>query len=212
MTELEILLERYPSLVGCSGALNDAAEMMCASFRSGGKLVLAGNGGSASDCEHIVGELEKEFKIHRKRNANFDRDFLKYYPQDGELLSKLTPAVPAVSLVSGVSINTAMINDIGAEVMYAQRAYAMCRSGDVFMGISTSGNSRAVIAAMKVAKVLGCKVIALTGKTGGLMKEYADILINVPEEQTYRVQELHLPVYHYLCAQTERELFGEKDV
>lgn len=212
MTELENLLERYPSLEHCGRALKDTVEIMCASFRSGGKLVLAGNGGSASDCEHIVGELEKEFKIRHKRDEIFDRNFLKYYPQDGELLSKLTPSVSAVSLVSGVAINTAMINDIGAEVIFAQRAYAMCRSGDVFMGISTSGNSRAVIAAMKVAKVLGCKIIALTGKTGGLMKEYADVLINVPEEQTYRVQELHLPVYHYLCAQTERELFWEKNV
>lgn len=208
MIELENLLKHYPELECCRQSLINAVDMLCKAFGEGHKLLLIGNGGSAADCEHIVGELQKNFKIVHKRNENFDKLFLQYYPHDEELLSKLTPAIPVISLVSGVSINTALINDTGADVLYAQRAYALCQKGDVLLGISTSGNSELVISAMKVAKTLGCNNIALTGSGGGKMGAYADILIDVPEKQTYRVQELHLPVYHFLCAQIEHELFG----
>lgn len=208
MTELSDLIARRPQLKCCEESIAKAAESLCSCLKDGGKIVLAGNGGSAADCEHIVGELQKEFKFRHRRDEQFDEEFLRRYPQDEKLLKQLTPAVAAISLSSGVSINTALTNDVGAEVVFAQKTYALCRRGDIFWGISTSGNSASVIAAMKVAKALGCTVIALTGATGGTMRDLADILLNVPETETYLVQELHLPVYHYLCAEVERRLFG----
>lgn len=170
--------------------------------------MLAGSGGSAADCEHIAGELLKEFKIKRKRDADFDRAFLNAFPEDEKILNGLTPGAAVISLVNGVAINTALLNDVNSEILFAQKLYALAQRGDVFLAISTSGNSKMLIAALKVAKVLGVKTIALTGAGGGKMRDLCDVLIEVPQKETYLVQELHLPVYHQLCAAVEEEMFG----
>ena len=201
------LTERYPELSRLAENLEKTIGAICAAHRKGGKLLLAGSGGSAADCDHIAGELLKEFKIKRSRDAGFDAKFLQLFPGDGALLQKLSRGVRAVSLAWGDGINSALINDTGAEMYFAQKVYAMAVTGDVFLAVSTSGNSAALLAAVKTAKAAGCTVVALTGRTGGKLKEYADILLNVPRDETYKVQELHLPVYHCICAAAEERLF-----
>ncbi|MDR2202454.1 MAG: SIS domain-containing protein [Clostridiales bacterium] len=205
--ESDGLIKSYPQLSALKAALEQARDALVECFKNGNKLLLAGSGGSAADCEHIAGEMIKEFKLKRKRDKEFDARFLRRFPNDGALLGLLAQGLPVVSLVSGVAINTAILNDVGGGALYAQKLYALGKKGDVFLAISTSGNSEPLIAALKVALSAGLKTIALTGAGGGKMKEYADILIDVPQTETYRVQELHLPVYHYLCAAVERGLF-----
>ncbi len=208
MYDFSAFCQLHPELKGCQPSLERAVEAIVNAVKGGGKLLLAGSGGSAADCEHIAGELLKEFRIHRRRDPFFDDAFSRMFPDDGALLKALAPGIPAVSLTGGVAINTALLNDVGAEVLFAQKLYALARPQDVFLAVSTSGNSAMLIAALKVAKVLGVKTIALTGDGGGKMKNFCDILITVPQKETYLVQELHLPVYHQLCAAVEEELFG----
>jgi len=209
--QINDLVQRYPALIAMTGAINDAVDAICKAQLRGNKLLLAGSGGSAADCDHIAGELIKEFKIKRGRDPAFDARFSKLYPGDTELLKKLARGVRAVSLAWGDGITSALINDTGAEVLFAQKVYALAQSGDVLLAISTSGNSASLTAAAKTAKAAGCKVIALTGRAGGLLRECADILLNVPEDETYKVQELHLPVYHCICATVEERLFIRVD-
>ncbi|GHV00369.1 phosphoheptose isomerase [Clostridia bacterium] len=205
---VEELTIRYPALAGLSGAIEKAIAAVYGAQKKGGKILLAGCGGSAADCDHIAGELLKEFKLKRRRDPAFDARFLKLFPNDGGLLNKLARGVRAVSLTWGDGLNAALVNDVGAEVLFAQKVYALAQSGDVLLAISTSGNSATLLAAAKTAKAVGCTVVALTGRTGGQLKEYADILLNVAEDETYKVQELHLPVYHCLCAAVEELLFS----
>lgn len=199
---------RHPELSDCLPALKEGVNLIVNALKEGNKLMLAGSGGSAADCEHIAGELLKEFKIKRKRDADFDRAFLNAFPEDEKILNGLTPGAAVISLVNGVAINTALLNDVNSEILFAQKLYALAQRGDVFLAISTSGNSKMLIAALKVAKVLGVKTIALTGAGGGKMRDLCNVLIEVPQKETYLVQELHLPVYHQLCAAVEEEMFG----
>ena len=192
------LLERYPKLNVCATDIEKALALMVDTYKNGGKILVCGNGGSASDADHIVGELMKGFKLPRKVTD-------ERIPQN--LREKLQGALPAISLCSQTSLMTAIANDNDADMIFAQQVYGLGKENDLLIAISTSGNSKNVINAVEVAKALGVKVVALTGENGGLLKEMADVTICAPSTETYKIQEYHLPIYHYLCAKVEEEFF-----
>lgn len=205
---LNDLIKRYPILAECSEDIERAKDALIECYKNDGKVLICGNGGSGADCDHIVGELMKGFLKLRPLNEEKKAEMKKNCNLvDDELLSKLQGALPAISLPSITALNTAFCNDVDPELMYAQPLMSLGRKNDVLIAISTSGNSKNVFGAVKVAKALGVKVIGLTGNTGGKLKETADIAICVPETETYKIQELHLPVYHYLCAAVEDYFF-----
>ena len=195
------LYDRYPQLKGCEGEIAKAFDLLLACFRNGGKVLTCGNGGSAADAEHIVGELLKKFRKHR----DVDGAIAAKLPP--ELVAKLEGALPAVSLVSMSGILTAFANDVAWETAFAQQVCGLGRPGDVLIALSTSGNSANCVNAALVAKAKGMKVVSLTGAGGGGLGALADAAIKVPETETYKIQELHLPVYHALCARLEDVLF-----
>ncbi len=205
---LNELLERYPVLKCIESDISAAADMLIEGFRGGNKLLLCGNGGSCADCEHIVGELMKGFLSLRPLTDIQKKQMRENCPDinDG-YLSKLQRAVPAISLPSFTALNTAFCNDVDPELVFAQSLMGLGNQNDMLICISTSGNSANVVAAAKTAKALGLKTIGLTGKSGGKLKEICDVCLCVPETETFKVQELHLPVYHYLCAKVEKEIF-----
>lgn len=205
---LNELLNRYPSLAVCREEIEKAAQAMISCYEKGGKLLLCGNGGSCADCEHIVGELMKGFLKKRPLNDSKKAEMKsKCDLVDDELLGKLQGGLPAIAIPSITALNSAFCNDVDPELVYAQPLMSLAKENDILIGISTSGNSKNVFGAVKVAKALGIKVIGLTGKTGGKLKETADICICAPETETYKIQELHLPIYHYLCAAVEEHFF-----
>ena len=204
------LISRYPALEVCREDLLAALEAICESYHGGHKLMACGNGGSASDAEHIVGELMKGFLLPRKLGDDMRRRLEAACPEAAEyLMENLQGALPAVSLVNQVALNTAFANDQAPDLSFAQQVLGMGEAGDVLVAISTSGNSANVVYAVHMAKAKGLKTIALTGESGGRLKDLADICIRVPERETYRIQEYHLPVYHMLCIGAENEFFGE---
>lgn len=208
--KIKVLLDRYPELEKCQESIQDVYFLLENCFNTNHKLLVAGNGGSASDAEHIIGELMKSFKMARPLTKELQTKIQQVSCTACDtLLGNLECALPAISLVSQTSLISAITNDIGAETIYAQQVLGYGQENDVFLGISTSGNSKNVIAAAIVAKAKGLKVIALTGASGGVLKEYADIIVTVPEVQTYKIQELHLPIYHWLCATLEDNFFGK---
>ena len=194
------LYERYPVLMQCSSDIEKALDLMCSVYKSKGKILVCGNGGSAADSEHIVGELMKGF-MH-KRPVKDER-----IPE--HLRKNLQGALPAISLPSQSAILSAFINDVEPDMMYAQLVYGYARGNDLVIGLSTSGNSKNVVNAMEVAKCVGAKTLALTGEKESRLSEICDVTVRVPETETYKVQELHLPVYHFLCAQTEQFMFPD---
>lgn len=199
------LLNRYPSLAECKDSINEAIKTIIESFENGSKLLCCGNGGSCADCEHIVGELMKGFLSLRPLSDEKKALMKKNNPYlTDEVLSKLQFGLPAVSLPSLTGLNSAFCNDVDAELVYAQDVLGLSEKGDVLLCISTSGNSKNCVAAANVAKGLGITVIGLTGKTGGKLKEIADVCICAPETETFKVQELHLPIYHYICVEIEK--------
>ena len=193
------LFERYPQLNTCAEDIENVLSLMIDTYNKGGKILVCGNGGSAADADHIVGELMKGFKLPRKVTD-------EKIPQ--ELREKLQGALPAISLCAHTSLMTATINDNDADMIFAQQVYGYANENDLLIAISTSGNSKNVMNAVKVAKALDVKAIALTGETGGVLKEMADVTICAPSNETYKIQEYHLPVYHYLCAKVEEEFLG----
>lgn len=202
------LIERYPQLEVCKEDIISAYNLLEEAYAAGRKLLVAGNGGSASDSEHIVGELMKEFKLKRKiYSAQADR--LRHIDEEmGKVLAEnLQGSLPAISLVGEPSLTTAFMNDAIPVLIFAQQVNGLGRAGDVFLGISTSGNSQNVLYAAVAAKSKGLKVIGLTGGKENKLMEYADVCIRVPETETYKVQELHLPVYHCLCLMLEERFF-----
>ena len=202
------LVERYPSLEVCEEDIRNAYELMRVCHDNVGKILVAGNGGSASDSEHIVGELMKGFVKPRKLPEDFARKLIAVDAQMGaELAEKLQGAIPAIALVNHVALSTAYLNDVDPLLGFAQQLNGYGNVGDVFLAISTSGNSRNILYACIVARAKGLKVIGLTGKDGGKLKEMSDVCIVVPEKETYRIQELHLPVYHTLCLMLEETIF-----
>ena len=204
------LYERYEALLSAKPDIEKAKNAVIESFKSGGKLLLCGNGGSSADCDHIVGELMKGFMSKRSLTKEQRLEMIKNNESiNREWLGQLQRALPAVSLTSATALNTAFCNDVNPELLYAQQLMGLGKKEDVLLCISTSGNSKNVCAAAAVGKALGITVIALTGQGGGRLKEIADICICVPETETYKVQELHLPVYHYICAETEKHFFND---
>ncbi|MHB1484094.1 MAG: D-sedoheptulose-7-phosphate isomerase [Saccharofermentanales bacterium] len=204
---LNDLIYKYDELEACREDISATFNLMAKCYNGGHKILICGNGGSAADAEHIVGELMKGFKNPRKLSAG-KKEILANLYDDGKYLSdNLQEALPAISLVSGISLSTAFANDVSADMVYAQQVYGLGNKGDIVIGISTSGNSGSIISALKVAKAFGMKTIGLTGRSGGKMPKYCDVTIKVPQTDTYLVQELHLPVYHALCAMIEQEFF-----
>lgn len=209
--QLELLIERYPSLEVCKDDIQKAYNILEECFASGHKLLIAGNGGSCADSEHIVGELMKGFKLPRKCNVEFAGKLKSVDSVRGtELAEKLQGGLPAIALTNHQALNTAYINDVanGGLLTYAQQVYGYGKDGDVLLGISTSGNSKNVMNATVVARAMGIKVIGLTGAKGGELASVADVAIKVPETETYIIQELHLPVYHCLCLMLEERFYG----
>ena len=201
MEILDELYVRYPQLKGCEGEVAKAFDLLMTCYRGGGKVLTCGNGGSAADAEHIVGELLKKFRKHR----DIDGGVAAKLPP--ELVAKLEGALPAVSLVSMSGILTAFANDVAWQTAFAQQVYGLGNPGDVLIALSTSGNSANCVNAALVAKAKGLKVISMTGAGGGKLGDLADAAIKVPETETYKIQELHLAIYHALCAAIEEVLF-----
>lgn len=208
MEKINLLIKRYPQLNGIKENIVCAYELLLSAYRDNKKLLIAGNGGSAADAEHIVGELMKGFKSRRPINSSFRETLIAIDEERGKALAeKLQGTLRAINLANHQGLNTAFANDVDASICFAQQIMGYGDKGDVFLGISTSGNSDNVIKAAITAKALGIKVIALTGEKGGSLSELADVVINVPERETYKIQELHLPIYHCLCLMLEEELF-----
>lgn len=208
---MDELFERYPMLLSCKDDFEKAYGCLKSSYEKGGKLLVAGNGGSAADSEHIVGELMKSFLFNRKIHSGFEQNLIGKFGEDGtSLASKLEGTLAAIPLTSMSALTSAFANDVDAAVSFAQMLYGYGNKDDVFMGISTSGNSKNIIYALMVAKAKGIPSIALTGGTGGKCRELADMVICVPESETFKIQELHLPVYHALCAMLEADFFEER--
>ncbi|MFV0401135.1 MAG: SIS domain-containing protein [Oscillospiraceae bacterium] len=206
---LDELIARYPTLSVCREDIAAAAEVLCTSYRLGGKLLVCGNGGSAADSEHIVGELMKGFLLARPVDGSLREKLLAAYPDEGDYLAdNLQGALPAISLVSHSALSTAFSNDIAPDMVFAQQVFGYGKPGDVFLGISTSGNAANVLHAAQVAKARGMVAVGLTGRSGGKMAGACDICIRVPADSTPHVQEYHLPVYHALCSMVEQTFFG----
>ncbi len=206
---IDLLIERYPILEECCRSIIDAYLIMEKCYENDGKLLIAGNGGSAADSEHIAGELMKRFKSPRPITPEMAEKLNEIDPVRGPDLAKnLERGLMAIPLVAHEALSTAYINDVDGLGVFAQQLFGFGRPGDVFLGISTSGNSKNVISATVVARALGIKVIGLTGAKGGELAEVADVTIKVPETETYMIQELHLPVYHCLCLMLEDRFFG----
>ena len=203
------LFIRYPVLEGCKGSIYKAFELLKETVLRQNILYLAGNGGSAADSEHIVGELMKSFMAKRPIDEKLADKLKSLYGEEGGKLSlELEGGFRAVSLPSLISLSTAIINDVNSDVMFAQMLNSIGVEGDVFWGISTSGNSKNIVKAAMLAKAKGLKVMALVGQKECRLDALCDVVIHVPETETYKVQELHLPVYHALCAMLESEFYS----
>jgi len=203
------LIDAYPELSACREDVEKAATLLISAYRQGGKLLLCGNGGSASDCEHIVGELMKGFASRRSLPAERRRRFTDAFPTEGDVIAdRLQGALPAISLISHTSLLSAYANDVSAEMMFAQQVYGYGQPGDVLLGLSTSGNSLNVVRAFQVAKAMGVATVAMTGRSGGRLADIADVAVRVPYDGTPEVQERHLPIYHAICIILEKEFFA----
>ena len=205
---LDLLVERYPVLANEKQDIVDAYTIIEKSYHNAGKLLIAGNGGAAADAEHIVGELMKSFMLKRKLPSDFANKLLEVNEKLGKVLSEnLQSALPAIALDGHMSLTTAYMNDCEPLLCFAQQVNGYGREGDVFLGISTSGNSKNVLYAATVARAKGMKVIVLTGEKDSKLSAFADVCIKVPQVETYKIQELHLPVYHCLCLMLEERFF-----
>ena len=208
---IDLLIERYPVLSVCKKSIIDAYDILERCFATGHKVLIAGNGGSCADAEHIAGELMKGFLLKREIKGELAEKIRANCGEDAQyLIDNLQGALPALSMVNQVALNTAFANDQAPDLSFAQQLLGMGDEGDVLLAISTSGNSTNVIYALEMAKVKGVKSIGLLGHSGGKIKArgLADINICVPEDETFKIQELHLPVYHMLCIAVENEFFG----
>ena len=207
---LNHLIDRYPKLIVCREDILKAYNLLEAAYSNGRKLLVSGNGGSASDSEHIVGELMKEFRLKRKVYADQAEAMMAIDPEMGATLAEnLQGALPAICLTGHSSLTTAFMNDANADLIFAQQVNGYGKANDIFLGISTSGNSKNVIYAAITAKAKGLKVIGLTGARESKLSKLADVCIMAPETETYKIQELHLPVYHCLCLMLEDKFFGK---
>ena len=209
MRHIDLLVERYPSLESAKNDIAAAYLLLEESYKNGGKLLVAGNGGSAADAEHIVGELMKGFKLPRKAEADFAEKLVEENQELGSVLAEnLQGALPAIALDGHPALSTAYMNDCEPLLCFAQQVNGYGKSGDVFLGISTSGNSKNVLFAATTAHAKGMKVIGLTGAKDSKLKDMSDVCIKAPQTETYMIQELHLPIYHCLCLMLENRFFA----
>lgn len=209
MRHIDLLVERYPSLESAKNDIVAAYLLLEESYENGGKLLVAGNGGSAADAEHIVGELMKGFKLPRKPEVDFAEKLVEENQELGSVLAEnLQGALPAIALDGHPALSTAYMNDCEPLLCFAQQVNGYGKSGDVFLGISTSGNSKNVLYAATTAHAKGMKVIGLTGAKDSKLKDMSDVCIKVPQTETYMIQELHLPIYHCLCLMLEDKFFA----
>ena len=209
MKHIDLLIERYPALADIKDTLIDAYLLMEECYLNGGKLLIAGNGGSASDSEHIAGELMKSFKSERRISDDLKEKLIAIDSVRGEQLAKnLQQPLTAIPLVAHEALSTAYINDVDGYGVFAQQLLGFGREGDVFLAISTSGNSKNVMNATVVARALGIRIIGLTGAKGGELASVADVIVKAPSSETYMIQELHLPIYHCWCLMLEERFFG----
>lgn len=205
---LEDLLFRYPMLEKQRDSILEVYKILESSYAAGGKLLIAGNGGSAADSEHIVGELMKAFIKPRKLDENLQSKLMAVDKKMGKVLSdNLQGALPAIAVTGHVGLSTAYLNDCNPLLSFAQQVNGYGNAGDVFFGISTSGNSENILYALVTAKAKGMKTIGLSGRNGGKMRELCDAIIIAPETETFKIQELHLPIYHALCLMLEARFF-----
>jgi D-sedoheptulose 7-phosphate isomerase len=204
---LSRLIDKYPELIVCEADIAKAFEILKTCFSNGGKVLLCGNGGSAADAEHIVGELMKGFMSKRPVPQSMREKLAQFGVEGTYLADNLQGAMPAISLASHIALMTAVANDVSADMVFAQQLYGLGREGDVLIGISTSGNSVNIVHALQVARALGMYTIGLTGR-GGRMSMLCDAAIRVPFDSTPDVQERHLPIYHALCMMLEEALFS----
>ena len=209
MRHIDLLVERYASLESARNDIVAAYLLLEESYENGGKLLVAGNGGSAADAEHIVGELMKGFKLPRKPEADFAEKLVEENQELGSVLAEnLQGALPAIALDGHPALSTAYMNDCEPLLCFAQQVNGYGKSGDVFLGISTSGNSKNVLYAATTAHAKGMKVIGLTGAKDSKLKDMSDVCIKAPQTETYMIQELHLPIYHCLCLMLENRFFA----
>lgn len=209
MRHIDLLVERYASLESARNDIVAAYLLLEESYENGGKLLVAGNGGSAADAEHIVGELMKGFKLPRKPEADFAEKLVEENQELGSVLAEnLQGALPAIALDGHPALSTAYMNDCEPLLCFAQQVNGYGKSGDVFLGISTSGNSKNVLYAATTAHAKGMKVIGLTGAKDSKLKDMSDVCIKAPQTETYMIQELHLPIYHCLCLMLEDNFFA----
>ena len=207
---IDLLMKRYPELKNVEQDIINGYLIMQESYENGGKLLVVGNGGSAADSEHIVGELMKGFKMARKSSEEYAEKLIDAEPELGKILAEnLQGALPAIALDGHLALSTAYMNDCDPLLCFAQQVNGFGKEGDVFLGISTSGNSKNVLYAATVARAKGMKVIGLTGQKDSKLSAYADATIKAPSTETYMIQELHLPIYHCWCLMLENYFFGE---
>lgn len=205
---LDELIERIPELSGIREPIELTSKVICDSYKQGGMVLACGNGGSAADAEHIVGELMKGFCAKREVPVEHVEMFRKSGAADWEyLVANLQQAIPAIALTNHPALSSAIINDTDPHMVFAQQVYGYGRKGDVLIGLSTSGNAKNVGNALKVARAMGLKTIGMTGAAASQFDDLCDILIKAPTRETYRVQEYHLPIYHTICLMVENELF-----
>lgn len=205
---LEQFLQRYPALTCCKKDMVQAFSLLRDAYRNGKKLLIAGNGGSAADSLHIVGEVMKSFQFRRPAGEAISARLDSLYGQAGrETAALLEGALPAIALPEMTALSTAYMNDSSAAGVFAQGVYGLGKEGDVFLAISTSGNSPNVLYACMIARAMGLRVVGMTGEGGGKMKDLCNCLIRVPSYETFAIQEYHLPIYHALCAMLEAEFF-----
>jgi D-sedoheptulose 7-phosphate isomerase len=207
LSRLAELCDRYRCLFSVRNSIVNAAQLMIDCFNIHGKLLVCGNGGSAADALHIVGELMKSFVICRELSDS-EKAYFEQVPDRELLTGHLHRALSAISLINESSLSTAYANDAIPELGFAQQLYGLGNAGDVLFAISTSGNSKNILYAAETARAVGIKVVGLTGNTGGKLKRFCDECICVPESETFKIQELHLPVYHAICLALEEEFFG----
>lgn len=207
---LDELIGRYPVLSSQKNNIAGAYEILKTCFDSDKKLLIAGNGGSCADAEHILGELMKSFRKRRPVSEEFRKKLIEASPEEGDVIAdKLGYSLMTVALSSNQTLNTAFSNDVDGDYVYAQQILGYGRKGDVYLAISTSGNSRNIIHSVPVAKAMGITVIGLTGRDGGKLAKMADCSVIAPENETFKIQELHLPIYHALCLMLEETYFDE---
>ena len=206
---IALLIERIPALAGCRADIERATDLLFDCYKNKGTILLCGNGGSAADSEHISGELLKGFLMRRTPNdATIEK--IGAHLGSREMAAKLQRGIPAIPLTSLSAVLSAFANDVDPELVFGQLVFAFGRENDAFLGLSTSGNSKNVVAAAQIAKAIGIPAIAMTGESGGKLKDICDVTIKVPACETYLIQEYHLPIYHAICAELEERAFGKE--